>query len=189
MSNPGLEEFPSLDQYSSIPEDTCGLCIFTIFGDENSLDLNDYSVPFSVLQKKRAQRRLFNSTYPTGVAMPPRPTPTWDPYNNPSSLSVPQTQEESSNNTGLIVGVVVGVLFVASCLMGLIIWLWTRSHRTKTILNTYSHSHHASQLRDHELQNVAIQRPRSVVRRPDSSASGEVPPPYHEAIRAKETTP
>ena len=160
-----------------------------MFGDENSLDHNDYSVPFPVLQKRDAQRKLFNSTYPTGLDLPPRPTPTWDPYDNPSSLSVPQRQEESSNNTGLIVGVVVGVLFVASCLMGLIIWLWTRRQRSKMAINPYSHSQHATQHADTELQNVTLQRARSVVRRPESSASGEVPPPYHEAIRAKEIVP
>lgn len=187
--SPGVDLFPSLDQYSSVPKETCGLCIFTIFGTEDLPGLNDYSVPFPVLQDPGTTREVFNQTFPTGVVVP-RATPTWDPYNNPSSLSAPQTQEkEGANNTGLIVGVVVGVLFVASCIMGLIIFIWTRRHRKKIIINPYSHSHHAAQPPEDEPPSVALQRVRSVVRRPESSASGEVPPPYHEAVRAKEAEP
>lgn len=177
-----IEGFPSLDQYESVPEDTCGLCIFTIFDASGSHTLDDYSVPFSVLQKKGDQRKVFNATYPTGVARPPRGSATYDIPTTPA-----ESQSESDNSredTGMIVGVVVGVLFVASCIMGLIIFLWTRKHRHKRT-NPYSHPtlEHVD-----EPQDVVLQRVQSVVRRPDSSAS-EVPPPYHEAVRAKEAEP
>ncbi|KAF1967424.1 hypothetical protein BU23DRAFT_559344, partial [Bimuria novae-zelandiae CBS 107.79] len=191
-----LDSFPSLDQYSSIPEDTCGLCIFTILNHGDSLVQEDYSVPFPVLQRASTQPKAFNASFPTGVAVPPRPSaessiPTMAPQPQPQSQSqTPVQGREESKDTGLIVGVVVGVLFVASCIMGLIIFLWTRRQQKKVIIKPYSHSSLAPTANsvDQESQGVELQPVRSVMRRPDSSGD-EVPPSYHEAVRAQETIP
>ncbi|KAJ4346409.1 uncharacterized protein N0V89_010338 [Didymosphaeria variabile] len=179
---------PELGQYSSLPKEACGLCILALPNSENPSVFDDYSVPFPVLEQQAVQPKVFNTTNPTGVTVS-RPSPQVSPSPPPEPSLGSLTQGDSRSNTNLIVGVVVGVLAAASVLMGLIIWLWTRRKNYK---NPYRPSAAvtpvAPEHRDPAPRSVPLQQVPAVVRRPDSSAS-EVPPAYHEVVRAKETEP
>lgn len=176
---------PDLDQYSSIPNQTCGLCMFTLQDPNNPLIFDDFSVPFPVQQQEDVVPKVFNATYPTGVAVP-RPSNIPLPSLLPEPTAATKKVETNATNTNLIVGVVVGVLAAASLLMGLIIFLWTRrGHKKNPYRSPSVVTSSAPELRDRTPRSVPLQQVQAVVRRPDSTAS-EAPPAYHEAVRAKE---
>jgi hypothetical protein len=189
--SPGLSlNLPELDQYSSLPNETCGVCILTLNSADDTVIFHDYSVPFLVQEQQfsQAQRRVFNETYPTGVAVP-RPMTTSYASPLPESSLGAQRQATTPRNSNLIVGVVVGVLAAASILMGLIIWLWTRRTGRKRPYDSAMDVRPAPQEpTEPSPPNVPLQQVQPVVRRPDSS-TGEVPPAYHEVVRAREADP
>jgi hypothetical protein len=186
-SRPFLD-LPELDQYSSLPNETCGVCILTLNDAEHPVIFHDYSVPFLVQEQhfSQTQMRVFNKTYPTGVVVPRPGTTTYAPP-PPEPYLGTLKQANSPRNSNLIIGVVVGVLAAASILMGFIIWLWTRrTGRKKPYDSAINVGPAPQESREPLPPNVPLQQVPPVVRRPDSNA-GEVPPAYHEVIRARET--
>ncbi|KAF2448531.1 hypothetical protein P171DRAFT_440895 [Karstenula rhodostoma CBS 690.94] len=180
-------DLPELDQYSSLPNETCGLCIFSLPNEPGSLHFQDYSVPFLVQKQEASQRKVFNGSYPTGIVAPRSSSAAYP--SPPSGASLGKLrQDDTSKNPNLIVGVVVGVLAAASIVMGLLIWLWTRRRGRKNPYDSAVDIRLATpQPRDGGPQSVPLQQVQPVVRRPDSA--GDVPPAYHEVVRAKETEP
>lgn len=181
-------ELPKLEQYSSLPNEACGLCIFSLPSTPESLDFDDYSVPFPVQEQEASQRRVFNQSYPTGIIVP-RPSSIVYPSPPPEASVGALRQSNTSRDPNLIVGVVVGVLAAASIIMGLIIWLWTRRTGRKNPYDSAVNIRPTTPQSSRQgPQNVSLQHIQPVVRRPDSS-TGDVPPAYHEVVRAKEIEP
>jgi len=174
-----IPDFPSLEQSAKLPNETCGLCIFILYEKQDTDTINDYSVPFPVLQAPGEQRRIFNATYPTGFTVPRTPYMPTNLLDRPSDASA---HGNDSPNTKMIVGVVVGVLGGTVLLLGILWILWRKKKKMKRCTNSaVSTEDQTSGQAGRGTRNVALQRIQSLVRRPDSNAS-EVPPTYHEAV-------
>jgi len=180
----GAYTIPSLAGYFPLEDAnrTCAICIANLLSKEGFQTL-DYTVPFPVLEQPAYPHKRFSAEHPTGIEDPSISDVTGSPLSEPA-----EHDDGNRIDVGMVVGVVVGVLAATMLFALLYWWMWKKRKGRAKVVNSGASSVVGQETGggNRSAQSVALMRIQGVVRRPDTSA-GEIPPPYHEAVRSGNT--